>query len=43
MIRPLIVGFATTFKHIFKKKITVNYPGERLNHIDGTPPASVSR
>ena len=26
MIRPFIIGFATTFKHIFKKPITVNYP-----------------
>ena len=26
MIRPFIVGFSTTFKHIFKKPITVNYP-----------------
>jgi hypothetical protein len=25
VIRPLIVGFATTLKHLFKKPITVNY------------------
>ena len=30
MIRPLLIGFATTFKHIFKKKITVNYPDEKI-------------
>jgi formate hydrogenlyase subunit 6/NADH:ubiquinone oxidoreductase subunit I len=29
MIRPLIVGFATTLKHFFQKKITVNYPDEK--------------
>ena len=30
MIRPFIVGFATTLKHIFKKPITVNYPDEKI-------------
>ena len=30
MIRPFIVGFFTTFKHIFKKPITVNYPDEKI-------------
>jgi len=30
MIRPLIVGFATTLKHFFRKKITVNYPDEKI-------------
>ncbi len=30
MIRPLLIGFATTFKHMFKKAITVNYPAEKL-------------
>ena len=30
VIRPLIVGFATTFKHLFKKPITVNYPEEKV-------------
>ena len=30
MIRPLIVGFATTFKHLFKKPITVNYPEQKV-------------
>ena len=30
MIRPLIVGFATTLKHIFKKPITVNYPEQKV-------------
>lgn len=30
LIRPLIVGFATTFKHMFKKPITVNYPDEKV-------------
>src|SRR6476469_5116541 len=30
MIRPLIVGFATTLKHIFRKPITVNYPDQKV-------------
>src|SRR5881394_3059060 len=30
VIRPLIVGFATTFKHMFKKPITVHYPEEKV-------------
>ncbi len=30
MIRPLIVGFATTLKHIFRKPITVNYPAQKV-------------
>jgi NADH-quinone oxidoreductase subunit I len=30
MIRPFIIGFATTLKHFFKKKITVNYPDEKI-------------
>jgi NADH-quinone oxidoreductase subunit I len=30
MIRPFLVGFATTFKHMFRKPITVNYPAEKL-------------
>jgi NADH-quinone oxidoreductase subunit I len=30
VIRPLLVGFATTFKHLFKKPITVNYPEEKI-------------
>src|SRR5258707_9258063 len=30
LIRPLIVGFATTFKHLFKKPITVNYPEQKV-------------
>src|SRR5437763_15484724 len=30
VIRPLIVGFATTLKHLFKKPITVNYPEQKL-------------
>src|SRR5688500_20351209 len=30
MIRPFLVGFATTLKHIFKKPITVNYPDEKI-------------
>ena len=30
LIRPFIVGFATTFKHMFKKPITVNYPDEKV-------------
>ena len=30
MIRPFLVGFATTLKHIFRKPITVNYPDEKI-------------
>ena len=30
VIRPLIVGFATTLKHIFKKPVTVNYPEQKV-------------
>src|SRR4030095_816061 len=30
MIRPLIVGFATTLRHFFKPKITVNYPDQKI-------------
>src|SRR5215468_571943 len=30
MIRPLIVGFATTLKHFFQPKITVNYPDQMI-------------
>ena len=30
LIRPFIIGFATTFKHMFKKPITVNYPEEKV-------------
>ena len=30
MIRPLLVGLATTFKHMFKKKVAVNYPDEKI-------------
>ena len=30
MIRPFLVGFATTFKHMFRKPITVNYPDEKV-------------
>src|SRR5215831_10643701 len=30
MIRPFLIGFATTFKHMFKKANTVNYPDEKV-------------
>ena len=30
MIGPLITGFATTLRHIFKKPITVNYPAQKV-------------
>jgi NADH-quinone oxidoreductase subunit I len=30
MIRPFIIGFATTLKHFFKKPITVNYPEQKI-------------
>ena len=30
LLRPLVVGFATTFKHLFRKPITVNYPEQKV-------------
>jgi NADH-quinone oxidoreductase subunit I len=30
MIRPLLVGFATTFRHLFKRPVTVNYPDQKV-------------
>jgi NADH-quinone oxidoreductase subunit I len=30
VIRPLLIGFATTFKHLFRKPITVNYPDQKF-------------
>jgi NADH-quinone oxidoreductase subunit I len=30
VIRPLLVGFATTLKHLFKKPVTVNYPEQKI-------------
>ena len=30
VIRPLLIGFATTLKHMFKKPITVNYPDQKV-------------
>src|SRR5678810_807481 len=30
VIRPFIIGFATTLKHIFKRPITVNYPEQKV-------------
>src|SRR3981081_3926460 len=30
VIRPLIIGFATTLRHFFKKPITVNYPEQKF-------------
>ena len=30
VIRPLLIGFATTLKHLFKKPITVNYPEQKF-------------
>jgi len=30
VIRPFLVGFATTFKHLFRKPITVNYPEQKV-------------
>jgi NADH-quinone oxidoreductase subunit I len=29
-IRPMITGFATTLKHFFQPKITVNYPDQKI-------------
>ena len=30
LIRPFVIGFATTLKHLFKKPITVNYPDQKF-------------
>ena len=30
VIGPLVVGFATTLKHMFRKPITVNYPEQKV-------------
>src|SRR3989442_3026703 len=30
VIRPFIIGFATTLKYLFKKPITVNYPEQKI-------------
>ena len=30
MIRPLLTGFATTLRHMFKKPVTVNYPYQKV-------------
>ena len=30
VIRPFVIGFATTLKHLFKKPITVNYPEQKF-------------
>jgi NADH-quinone oxidoreductase subunit I len=30
VIRPLLIGFATTLRHLFKKPITLNYPEEKF-------------
>ena len=30
LIRPLLIGFATTLKHLLKKPVTVNYPDQKV-------------
>ncbi len=30
MIRPLLQGFALTFRHLFRHPITVNYPDQKV-------------
>src|SRR5207248_6364874 len=30
VIRPLIIGFATTLKYLFKKPVTINYPEQKM-------------
>ena len=30
VIRPLLIGFATTFKYLFKKPVTINYPDQKM-------------
>ena len=36
VIRPLLVGFATTLTHLFRKPITVNYPEEKFPSFPGS-------
>ena len=37
MIRPFLIGFATTFKHMFRKANTVNYPDEKVPDVPEVP------
>ena len=30
VIRPLLIGFATTLKYLFKKPVTINYPEQKM-------------
>ena len=30
MIGPFLTGLATTFRHMFKKSVTVNYPDQKV-------------
>ena len=30
VIRPLVIGFATTLKHLFRKPVTVSYPEQKF-------------
>ena len=30
MIRPFLIGLGTTFRHMFKKKVAVNYPEQKV-------------
>ena len=30
MIKPFIIGFATTLKYMFRKPVTVNYPEQKV-------------
>src|ERR671915_1141884 len=30
MIKPFLVGLGTTFRHMFKKKVAVNYPEQKI-------------
>jgi NADH-quinone oxidoreductase subunit I len=30
VIRPFVIGFATTLKHLFKKPVTVKYPEQKF-------------
>ena len=30
MIKPFLIGFATTLRHMFKKPVSVNYPDQKV-------------
>ena len=30
MIKPFLIGFATTLRHMFKQPVSVNYPDQKV-------------